>query len=498
MKIMKKAFSVLMALLLILALSTASFAAEPKAVQKGSITIENPVRNETYTLYRIFDLDGTKLQNSEYSFTVNTKWADFFKEGAEGRNYVEIGSDGKSVTKWLDNASAAIEYAKNNNIANDGSKQANDGNLEADGTLKFADLDLGYYLVQSTTGALCSLDSAVPDVTVTEKNENPSVDKEVQEDSDSSWGNHNDADIEQVVNFRTTIEVKDPDPKNYRLYDKMSDGLTFDDKSVIVKVNGTKLDESNNTWRLSKKPADGYTYTFGVIFLKNVLKSGDVVTIEYSATVNENAVIAGEGNPNETWLKYGNENETEHDTTRTYVWKAKVFKYTDSKGNETPLKGARFVLYKNVEGVKNYATAGADNKITGWTADGIKPANPDSTKKYATEFTTPDSGRFSVTGLDADTYYLKEIAAPDGYNKLKEPIKVVITAEVDETTKEGTATITYNDTSTGEIKVWNKKGAELPSTGGMGTTLFYVIGAVLLIGSGVLLVTRRRMGKPEN
>lgn len=211
-----------------------------------------------------------------------------------------------------------------------------------------------------------------------------------------------------------------------------------------------------------------------------------MVIVTYSATLNEKAVIAGEGNPNETWLVYGDNNHTEKDTTRTYTWQMDVLKYTMKDNKETPLAGAKFVLYKTVDGKNLYALADGNNKITGWTEN----------ESEATMFETPNNGRFSIIGLDAGTYYLKEIEAPAGYNMLKDPIEVVITATVDGATNTGTATVT--PAVDGTVKVENKTGAELPSTGGIGTTIFYVVGGLLVVAAGVLLVTRKRMSKSED
>lgn len=135
--------------------------------------------------------------------------------------------------------------------------------------------------------------------------------------------------------------------------------------------------------------------------------------------------------------------------------------------------------------MKYYAVVDANNKITGWTTEGVKPEEgADASKTYASVFTTPASGKFTITGLDSDTYYLEEIVAPAGYNLLKAPITVTVKND---------GTVTYGDNSTGEVRVLNSTGTELPSTGGMGTTIFYVLGGVLMAGAFVLLVVRKRM-----
>mgnify|MGYP004602162305 CR=1 FL=1 len=473
---MKRVVSTLFALVLVLALvGTAAAAGE------GSITIDNAVKGKTYTIYRIFDLDSHSEDYQALNYKVSAKWAAFFAEGAEGLNYVDI--DELGYVTWKENASAAdfaakaIAFATANSIANDGQKTADSS------TVAFTGLELGYYLVQSDLGALCSLDTTMPDVEIQEKNSKPTAKKEVEEDSTGNYGDHNDADIGQKVNFRTTINVVDGDPKNYVLHDKMSEGLTFDATSVKVAIGDTSLTEGTDYTLVSPGLDNGCT--FEVRFADGKLKPNDVVTVTYSAKVNENAVVGGTGNPNEIHLSYGNDSSTSTtpSETRTYVWEFDVLKYTMKEGTQTPLAGAQFKLYKEVNGTKNYVIVDANNKVTGWT----------DKKDEGSLFETPASGKFEIIGLDADTYYLEEIQAPAGYNMLKDPVKVVITATIDQTTKVGTATVTYGNGATGTVEIENNTGTELPSTGGIGTTVFYVIGGLLMAVAVVLLVTKKKM-----
>lgn len=200
------------------------------------------------------------------------------------------------------------------------------------------------------------------------------------------------------------------------------------------------------------------------------------------------------GNSNKSTLKYGdsaNTKSTPESETITYTWKIDVFKYTVVKATEEgkvdtekALAGAQFVLYKMVGDVKYYAIVNADKQITGWTVNAYDSAESEK----ASVITTPDNGEFSITGLDSDTYYLEEIVAPAGYNTLSGPVTVVINDK---------GKVTYNDTSTGTVKVLNQSGTELPSTGGMGTTIFYVLGSVLVVAAGVLLVTKKRMNSKD-
>lgn len=472
---MKRVTSILLALALLLALAGTAVAAE----DKGSITIDNAIVGKTYTIYRIFNLNSHNTDYSAINYTVSEKWTAFFAEGAPGRAYVDIDKTYGYVV-WKTGASPAnfaaeaIKFAADKGIAHDGQAVA------APGTVKFDDLALGYYLVKSDLGALCSLDTTMPNVTIKEKNSESTVDKQVQEDSTGDYGDHNDADIGQTVNFRTTIYVVDGEPKNYVLHDTMSAGLTFDPASVAVTIGERTLAKNTDYTLVTSNLTDGCT--FEVQFKDGVLKPNDVVEVAYSAEVNEYAVIGGTGNDNKTHLTYSDTpKSTGERLTKTYVWQFDVFKYAMRDGKEIPLAGAQFVLYKTVNDEKFYAQV-ANGKITGWTDD----------QKYATVFETPDNGKFVIAGLDADTYYLEETKAPDGYNRLKEPVNVVITANI-ASGKTVTATITYNETATGTVRIENQTGVELPSTGGIGTTVFYVIGGLLMGVAVVLLVTRKKM-----
>ena len=474
---MKRVVSTLLALVLVLALAgTAAAAGE------GSITIDNAVKGKTYTIYRIFDLDSHSEDYQALNYKVSAKWTAFFEEGAEGLNYVDI--DELGYVTWKENASAAdfaakaIKFAENS-ITNDGQKTADSS------TVAFTGLELGYYLVQSDLGALCSLDTTMPDVTIKEKNSEPTVEKKVKEDSTGAFGETNDADIGQTVEFETTITVVDGQPKGYVLHDTMSAGLTFNKKTVEVKIGDRTLTAGTDYTLVTKDLNDGCT--FEVRFVDGQLKPNDVVTVTYSATVNEKAVIGGEGNPNTTKLSYTDgstttKKDTPESKTYTYVWEFDVLKYTMKDSTETSLAGAKFVLYKTVDG-KNYYVKVTDGKVTGWT----------ETKAEGTVFETPADGSFTISGLDADTYYLEEVEAPAGYNKLAAPVKVTITASINAATNVGTATVTYGENSTGTVKIENKTGVELPSTGGVGTTIFYVIGGLLMAVAVVLLVTKKKM-----
>lgn len=498
MKYTKKILSLLLAVVMVFAMAV-TVGADETDTKPGSITIDNAVSGKTYTIYRIFNIDSHNDDYSAFNYKVNSVWNGFFAENAGGLSYVDIDSQGyvtwKASASAADFAAAAIQYAKDYLIEDNGTTEASGSSVS------FNNLELGYYLVKSDLGALCSLDTTTPSVTIKEKNGAPTIEKKVQEDSNSNWGKKNDADLGQTVNFQTTINVIDGQPVKYVLHDKMT-GLTFGSvSSITVKRNNETVtltsgtDYTVNTTTLT----DGCA--FEVVFKDNtvgevtssVLQPNDVVTVSYSATVNKDAVIAGTGNPNETWLSYGESGNTQHDVTRTYVWQVNVFKCTKNGDKEMALAGAEFKLYKEVgdQKTKNYVTAteikSEDNKVTGYKVTGWT-----ETESEGTTFTSPDTGKFDIVGLDADTYYLVETKAPAGYNKVKDAVKIVISKDYSGDT--GTATVTYGTNSTGEVKVVNNTGTELPSTGGMGTTIFYILGSVLVLAAVVLLVTKKRMG----
>lgn len=492
MKRVKRVLALLAAFALVLAMAVPAWAASTAATGNNhgssSITIDGAVNGKTYTLYRIFDVASKTDDGMVYNVT--TAWKPFFEGNGTGTEYVEIDSLGqvKKLKKEgfaddsenaKDFAAAALAWAKTQSNIAVASVTANNNDA------RFTGLKEGYYLVDTTTGSLCSVGNVTGStaVTIKEKNGVPSVDKQVQEDSDNSWGDKNDAEIGQEVNFKTTINVTAGNTTNYVLHDKMT-GLTYKADSIqITKANGTEALTPGTDYTI-ETPKDGCS--FEIKFVNDKLNAGDVVVVTYTATVNADAVVAGTGNTNETWLDYGNDGHTTHDTTRTYVWEFKIYKYTKgAEESETvDLPGAEFVLYKKSDETKSYLTASGNKLLTGWTKE----------ENLATKFTSDNNGNISISGLDAGEYYLKETKAPDGYNKLTDDIKVVLTREYNESTNVGTASFAYsNETKANKVEVENNAGTTLPSTGGMGTTVFYVVGGGLMAVAVVLLVTKKRM-----
>ena len=504
MKLIKKIAAIMLSVMMVLGMASVVSASEgtttsgTSTANTGKITIDNAIVGQTYKIYKILELESfsgkpsSGANTGNYAYKVAEGWNDFISIG-EGKDYLEI-KDGYVNWKGETGEAHIAEFAKK------ALTYATSKNLTATKTedkvtvtnVEFTGLALGYYLVDSSAGALCSLNTTDTDVIIKEKNDVPSVDKKVQEDSTNAWGDSNTADIGQTVNFQTTITAQ-LGAQNYVLHDKMDEGLTFDTKSVQVKLKkyNTTTEEvvevSNNYEVKNSGLEDPNPCTFHVEFKKEFcdkLAANDKIIVTYSATLNENAVIAGNGNKNETWLAYGENKDilTTPSTTKTKTYEIPVFKYTTKNDTEKALEGAIFTLSKNQNGTDpiNLVKTSAENAAEGT----YRVAKTGETG--VTTVTTPSSGKFTIKGLDADTYYLTETKQPDGYNKLSAPITVVID-------KDGNITVGTNAETVTEVKVLNNTGTILPTTGGNGTSLIYFLGAVLALVSGVVLITKQRM-----
>lgn len=488
MKLIKKIAAIMFAFIMVVSMSCNVKADDTTtATEKGTITINKAIDGQTYTIYKLLDLESyvpeTATQTGLYSYKPAAEWKSFF-ETAEAKKYITVDKNG--YANWVKGANQAefaqeaLDYATANNISNKGTKPASNN------TVKFEHLDLGYYLVDSSVGSLCVLNTTNPDLTIAEKNGVPSVEKGVSNTQNGTYGTSNNASIGDTVNFKTTITAQ-PGAQNYVLHDKMTDGLTFNNK-VEVKKGESPVATSDYTLKTS-----GFTddCTFEIEFKQNfcdTLIANDIITVTYSATLNENAVIAGEGNKNETWLKYGDSQSTQPVTTNTKTFEMNVFKFYEDKNNsnaEKGLAGAIFKLTKGSQDAENIGFVKTSNVTA--TDDVYRVAKKDETGTVTT-ITSPKSGKFTIQGLGAGTYYLTETKQPDGYNKLSGPVTVVIDKDGKVKVKNGDA---YDEVT--QVEVENKTGKVLPSTGGAGTTMIYLIGAVLVLGSGVVLATKRRV-----
>ena len=492
---MKKTMSVLIALLLMFTMAASAMAESGTNDNSGSITIDNAVVGQTYTIYQILELESYNTDANAYAYKATAAWSDFINSTDIKGTYVDV--DAQGYVTWKEGASAADfatlaqAYAAANKLGNQGSATAvakNEGDKTA--TVSFTGLNLGYYLVDSSLGTLCSLNTTNPNAKIEEKNAEPTNVKTVEEDSTGNYGSVNDADIGQTVNFKSTITAQ-PGAENYVFEDTMSSGLTYknDAKVYTDEAMNTEMDAGNYT--VNNNPGNGktFTITFEQSYL-NTITEETKLYVKYSATLNESAKVGLEGNPNKSVLKYGDSNNTKatpDSTTTTYTWDMDVLKYANGDKAKT-LEGAQFVLLS--KDTKKVATV-ANGKLTGWVD--VPTAGEDGTITWPenTVLTTDEKGKIHIDGLDADTYYLREVKAPNGYNKLANDVKVEITAAKSENGE----TMTYTKPT---AKVNNQSGTELPSTGGIGTTVFYVVGGALVLIAVVLLVTRKKMNATKD
>ena len=492
MKVIKKITAIMLSIMMVLGMSSVVSAADVSGNYNddtGSITINSAIKDHPYTIYRILKLesfsgDDTDLKNGNYAYTVETGWDGFVNDTDKGGKYLEKDADGYVTWKTGANekefAKEALKYAKT--LTTSGSYK--NTQTTTTNTLIFSDLKLGYYLVDSSVGSLCFLGTTNKDVTIQEKNGVPSVEKKVK--SGTTYEEKNTASIGDIVEFQTIITAQ-AGAQNYVLHDKMSAGLTFSG-TVSVTKEGQPLDVTTDySLDVSTPTAMADGCTFEIKFTQSFcdkLRADDQIIVTYSATLNEKAKIKTDDNKNETWLKYGDDKESNHDSTITKTFEIPVFKYTDksAKGGaaESPLAGAKFILRKKG------STKGIGLKsITAPTGEEGEYYRFDKAITAETEVTTNNTGKFTIQGLASGTYELVEKEPPKGYNKLPGFVEITIGND---------GKVSYNtETNATWVKVENKSGSLLPSTGGRGTTLFYILGAILVVGSGVVLITKKRM-----
>lgn len=503
MKVIKKITAIMLSIMMVLGMCSVVGAAEGTTL-KGKITINEAISGQTYTIYKMLDLSYDPV-NKLYSYKpASDAWKTFFENGEPGNDYATINENG--YITWKDKSVAgedeeekkvrlekeaaalaqkALVYAKdtNNSITKTKDEQAKGT------TVIFSDLDLGYYLVDSSLGALCGLTTTDNEVTIKEKNGVPTVDKNVYEGNNLQKDNY--ADIGDTVTFETTVEVK-KGASNYKLYDKMSTGFQLKENSaplstltvIAYNTEGEMLDQlTQGQDYIFEKTSDGFTVEFKNTYLKKHENVDYKIKVGYNAILTGNATIGKDnGNKNTAYLTYGDNNtKSEDSVTNTFTFEIPVFKYT---GTDTALAGAKFSLYSK-------ETCDNANRINlikvGETETYRRFITGDADASKVTEITTTKTGKFSITGLKPGTYYLKEIAAPKGYNLLAAPTKVEVTSEGKIKVNSQTGMV-----ETDKVKVLNKSGTILPSTGGIGTTVFYIAGAFLVLISGVVLIAKKR------
>ena len=515
MKHTKKLASLLLALVMALSLAVTAFADESTTY---SITINNSTAGHTYEAYQIFtgDLATNEAGNKVLS---NIVWGSGVSEAGQ----TALG-DAAAKAETLKTEADAKAFAKA--VAPYLTTAAGSANTVTDGKYVISGLAAGYYLVKDQDGSLTGdndsyteyIIQVVGNVTATPKSDVPEVQKKVKDINDSTdttktdWQDSADYDIGDSIPFQLKATLAD-NVSSYTTYkvvfhDTLSKGLTYNNDAKVY-IDGT---ETNGFAVTATVNADATTLTVSCDDVKALSAvNSSAITVEYTAKLNENAVLGSAGNPNEVYLEYSNNpnksekgnnetGETPKDVVIVFTYKTIINK-VDSENK--PLTGAAFKLEKLIKG--------KDGAADTWT----------TVKEFTVDETTTS---FTFSGLDDGQYKLTETKTPVGYNTI-DPIYFVIEATHDETADDPTLK-TLNayltdangnkqtemkdgesvnidlgtvDLTAGSITttVVNKSGSELPSTGGIGTTIFYVLGGVLVLAAVVLLVTKKRMSGAE-
>ena len=496
MKLMKRILAIVCTFVMIISMATGVNAVEPAATAtptKGTITVTNAKAGETYKVYKILSLESYDDTTGAYSYVRNTQpdpWFDFV--GTEkAKEFLEVNNDGYVTFKESADGKAAarkfaltaLKYAKDNSIAATAEAQATADRTD-NNKVEFTKLDLGYYLVESSVGTACSIDTTHPNATIQDKHDAPIVTKKIKEGGVISKNERkNTVDLGEFVGYETTINLK-PDTQNLVLHDKMDSNLTLIDiqQVHVVKKDGTSGSAENlvrNT-DFTVTTTNDDKCTFEIKFLQSfyqkyssLIGSGEItqIIITYVAQVSKNAPI-NTAMPNTTYLTYGKNSKSQESQTETWTYGIPVFKYT---GDDTPLAGAKFILSTKNNSSKDDAIPFTDyGDRYRYTKGGTN-----------VELVSSNKGLINIEGLKQGTYYLKEIEAPKGYNLLKSSIEIVVRED---------GKILVNGEIVEKVKVQNNKGSLLPSTGGMGTTLIYVVGSILVLVSGMVLFSKRKEG----
>lgn len=455
----------------------------------GSIVVNGTTEDKTYEIYKIFDLT---YSGSNVAYTIDSDWDAFFD--GEGAGYIVAENSGDlnsitigSATKYINVTDDNIEEFTQDALEYAAKEVLNDGSLVATSeSLTFSDLALGYYLVYpqgatdiiSGNGSICSITSTMPTATVNIKAEYPKITKEVDDSN---------AEVGQLVEF--TIEGLVPATTGYTNYvyeinDTMTLGLELDSEVAEFTVKfGEEIIDVEPVYG-----DNGFTLTFDMVDYQEYV--GQIITVTYKVRVTEEAVNS-DTTMNSVTLTYSNNPKDTTTTTTTpievpvYSSEINVIK-VDAKDEEIRLAGASFVL-KNADGLY-YQAIGVNGVITELTTtEGILDVNWVESLEVATLLVTDSDGIVTFKGVENGTYYLVEIEAPEGYNKLTGPVMIKVGYDSVDETNLGTVAVSHEEI------VENNSGTQLPITGGIGTTIFIIVGSLLVIVSSIILVTNKRM-----
>ncbi len=502
MKTIKRISAVLFAVILVAIMAAPAFAVE----HKGSIKITDVTPTKTYNIYRIFDMTADVNETDPSNpvingvfYTVNSAWTEFFEAGGAGAEYLldSDSADGLPVTvfgghnKYIniidanvaEFSQAAQEYVISKNLAPTASQNAPAAGVTPM-EVNFTGLDLGYYLVypygatqlKGTNASICALTTTDFDQEIVAKSEYPTIEKTV-----GSGVTEDSYNVGDELEF--TIRGVVPDTTGYTSYiykvsDQMSAGLELQTNTLAVKVGSTTLTDTD----LEDKTVStsGFSFKIKDIDDNTVYTVGDEILVTYKVKITA-AALTTDPQTNSAKVTYSNDprssSETDTDEStpvvvKIYTGTIQINKVDSESATANKLQGVKFVL-KNSED-KYYHQDQTSKEVT-W----VDEAN-------ATEVITDGDGKALFEGLADGTYYIHETAGLTGYNELKEDVAVIVKSETEHQNH-----VVVQD-------IVNKKGLELPGTGGIGTTVFYTLGAILVLGAGILLISKRKMNSKAN
>lgn len=495
---MKKLLSFLMATLLLVGVCTAAV-----AENNGTLTIQNATIGRTYTVYKVFDAtySGT---NISYTYTKTADTVAFYTALTEGNSpFVLTATVVENVYNVTIKADATAETISSwltghiNLLTQTAAQEATSS------TVVFNNLPYGYYYVTANIdNVVVSIDTVTPSVTIIDKNQKPNINSKLVCNG-TGWVPANSLNVGDVVEFQINATLTNYDGekqiKEYVFTDIMANGFSpVIEGSLEVYVtpqggNETRID--NFTYSLINDQADPNDFTVKIPWATcdeetgiwtSIYAASCEIRIEYSATVLDTAELGANGNKNKVKLSWnyvdgrGDEDPDEPETI-TYVYMITINKV--DADNKTPLAGAEFVLRKG-NGTDGYKYL----KYTAATETALADVEWVDDIKDATVYTTDANGSAIISGIAEGTYELVEIKAPEGYNLLSAPVTVTVPTHAEEGQDHDNVTII----------VENSTGSELPSTGGIGTTIFYIVGGVLMVAAVVLFATKKRMSASKN
>lgn len=496
MKKGKRILALLLAMIMVLAMSATVFAESDEEGGEStnySITVNNAQDGETYTAYKILDVSyNSSTELYTYTIDENSVWYPLLSS-EDGESYFVLTYDEENncyvVTVVEEKTGEEIAQFLANNVPN--GAEAITASVSG-GSATFSNVKDGYYLITSSLGTRLILDTVVDGFEINSKNGIPTVEKKIVEEDEEV--DSTSASIGDTVNFQITITAY-AGAVNYVVTDTLSAGLTYNN-DIEIYVNDEEVDDENYevdtseeeiTIKFDQNYLDELTESLEMSQTEGSTSGSIEIVIKYSATLNSDATSGvdetGYGkNTNKVKLSYGDGSSTEEDIVYVSTFDFTLVKM-DEDGDEIEVEDNVYATFELTAGsVKYYFTY--DEETGRYTVTSSDTTG--STSEIEVKITS-DEG-VTIYGLEAGDYTLTETQAPTGYNILTESIEITIEDD-------GTVKIGGKTTSDETITVVNTSGSVLPSTGGMGTTILYIAGIALVLFAGIMLVTRRRMSR---